>query len=284
MSQASRNHIKIGSSDKNSIFDGTFSYGASGGDDYGPSSITGFYNGVPIPVGGYVIYVNNNGVITAHAPKNDAECLFYLNQYGANANNISDALSWASSELNLDVRSNEYQVNELNGGGTPTPTPTITPTISVTPTVTGTPTQTPTNTPTPSVTNTQTPSVTPTNTQTPTPTITPTNISCLNIATNAAGGLTGFNVGGQAVAFTITANPAVGTTYPVGSFITFQNGEVRTLTGIDDYGDVYDVFYDSPISSLTLFPITICYPSIPTPTPSVTNTSTPTPTPTNTQT
>ena len=172
MAQVSRNHIKIGSSDKNSIFDGTFSYGASGGDDYGPSSITGFYNGVPIPVGGYVIYVNNNGVITAHAPKNDAECLFYLNQYGANANNISDALSWASSELNLDVRSNEYQVNELSGGVTPTPTPTITPTISVTPTVTGTPTQTPTNTPTPSVTNTQTPtpSVTPTLTKTPTPT------------------------------------------------------------------------------------------------------------------
>jgi hypothetical protein len=168
MSQTSRNHIKIGSSDKNSIFDGTFSYGASGGDDYGPSSITGFYNGVPIPVGGYVIYVNNNGVITADAPKDDAECLFYLNQYGANANNISDALSWASSELNLDVRSNEYQVNELSGGVTPTPTPTITPTISVTPTVTGTPTPTPTNTPT--NTQTPTPSVTPTLTRTPTPT------------------------------------------------------------------------------------------------------------------
>jgi hypothetical protein len=160
--------------------------------------------------------------------------------------------------------------------------------------VTPTPTATSTNTPTPSVTNTQTPSVTPTNTptqtttptNTPTPTITPTNISCLNIATNAAGGLDGFSVGGQAVAMAISANPAVGTTYPVGSFITFQNGEVRTLTGIDDYGVSYDVFYSSPISSATLFPITICYPSIPTPTPTVTSTSTPTltQTPTNTET
>jgi hypothetical protein len=160
--------------------------------------------------------------------------------------------------------------------------------------VTPTPTETSTNTPTPSVTNTQTPSVTPTNTptqtttstNTPTPTITPTNISCLNIATNAAGGLTGFNTGGQAITFAILANPAVGTTYPVGSFITFQNGEVRTMVQIDDYGASYDVFYDSPISSEILFPITICYPSIPTPTPTVTSTSTPTltQTPTNTET
>jgi hypothetical protein len=88
----------------------------------------------------------------------------------------------------------------------------------------------------------------------------PTNISCLNIATNAGGGLIGFNTGGQAITFDILANPAVGTTYPVGSIITFQNGEVRTLVGIDDYGAVYDVFYSSPISSPTLFPITICYP------------------------
>jgi hypothetical protein len=64
----------------------------------------------------------------------------------------------------------------------------------------------------------------------------------LNIATNAGGGLTGFDVGGLAVAMSISANPAIGTTYPVGSFITFQNGEVRTLTGIDDYGATYDVF------------------------------------------
>jgi hypothetical protein len=142
-----------------------------------------------------------------------------------------------------------------------------------------TPTPTVTSTPTPSVTNTQTPTNTETPTNTPTPTITPTNISCLNIATNAGGGLTGFDVGGQAVAMSISANPAIGTTYPVGSFITFQNGEVRTLTGIDDYGATYDVFYSSPISTSILFPITICYPSIPTSTPTPTATTTPTGTP-----
>jgi hypothetical protein len=80
----------------------------------------------------------------------------------------------------------------------------------------------------------------------------------LGISTNAGGGLNGFSVGGQAVAFDITSNPAIGTTYPIGSQITFQNGEVRTFVGYDDYGSVYDMFYDSPISSTTLFPITIC--------------------------
>ena len=143
-------------------------------------------------------------------------------------------------------------------------------------------TQTPTNTPTNTATSTNTPTNTATPTNTPTPTITPTNISCLNIATNAGGGLTGFDVGGQAIAFSILSNPAIGTTYPIGSFITFQNGEVRTLVGIDDYGSQYDVFYSSPISTSILFPITICYPSIPTPTP--TPTATTTPTVTNTQT
>ena len=143
-----------------------------------------------------------------------------------------------------------------------------------------TPTPTPTNTQTPTQTQTGTAEVTPTNT--PTPTITPTNISCLNIATNSDGGLNGFSEGGQAIAFSISPNPAVGTSYPVGSFITFQNGEVRTLIAVADYGAYYDVLYSSPISSAILFPITICYPSIPTPTP--TTTSTPTPSVTNTQT
>lgn len=81
----------------------------------------------------------------------------------------------------------------------------------------------------------------------------------LYIATNAGGGLTGFAVGGQAIAFDILSNPAIGTTYPVGSTIVFQNGEVRTLVGYDDYGSYYDMFYDSPISTGTLFPITISY-------------------------
>ena len=81
--------------------------------------------------------------------------------------------------------------------------------------------------------------------------------SQLTIATNSGGTLTGFNVGGQAVALQILSNPAVGTTYTIGSTITFQNGEVRTIGDIGFYGEVTDIGYSSPISSLTLFPITL---------------------------
>jgi hypothetical protein len=77
----------------------------------------------------------------------------------------------------------------------------------------------------------------------------------LTIPTNAAGGLGGFSVGGQAIAFDIIANPAIASL--IGSTITFQNGETRTLVGYDDYGSIYDIFYDSPISTGVLFPITI---------------------------
>lgn len=59
----------------------------------------------------------------------------------------------------------------------------------------------------------------------------------------------------------IAPNPAIGTTYPVGSQITFQNGEIRTMVQVDDYSPIYmDIFYDSPISTGVLFPIKICYP------------------------
>jgi len=118
MSGNSQNHIKLGSSTISSISVGDFSVGVAGGADYGPSTNTGFYNGIVPSGGGYIIYINNPGqVLTAHAPKNDTECLYYLNRYGASAANISDALTWASSQSNLLVRSSEYVIGDLPGGG-----------------------------------------------------------------------------------------------------------------------------------------------------------------------
>jgi hypothetical protein len=114
MSVVSTNHISLSNnSNKNALGYGDFFFGVKGGDDYGPSYQTNFYNGVPVPPGGYVIYVNNSGTITAHAPKDDNECLYYLNRYGANATNISDALTWASSQSYLAVRSSQYVVDDL---------------------------------------------------------------------------------------------------------------------------------------------------------------------------
>ena len=114
MSRISSNHISVSNTlGKNALTNNDFFFGVTGGDDYGPTSNSGFYNGVVIPIGGYVIYLYQNSVITANAPKDDAECLYYLNRYGANATNISDALTWASAQPNLVVRSSEYQLSDL---------------------------------------------------------------------------------------------------------------------------------------------------------------------------
>ena len=79
--------------------------------------------------------------------------------------------------------------------------------------------------------------------------------SSITIADNGSpGGLVGWNP----TAFAVAPNPLIGTTYPVGSQIIFQNGEIRYIIQIDDYSPTYiDIFYDSPISTNILFPIII---------------------------
>jgi hypothetical protein len=80
------------------------------------------------------------------------------------------------------------------------------------------------------------------------------NIGSLTIATNSDGGLGGWNP----TALSIAYNSTVISTYPVGSKITFQNGDVRTIVQWDDYGPTYiDLFWDSPTTSSPLFPITL---------------------------
>ena len=49
----STNHIKIGGSAKLSLSKGNITVGVSGTTEYGPTSDSGFYNGVIIPNGGY---------------------------------------------------------------------------------------------------------------------------------------------------------------------------------------------------------------------------------------
>lgn len=118
MSRTASNKISVNNNlNKISIENGDFNFGVYDGDDYGPTSDSNFYNGVVIPVGGYVIYINNNGVITAHAPKDDTECLYYLNRYGADMSNISDALLWASAQAYIRVLSSEFNYSDLPGNG-----------------------------------------------------------------------------------------------------------------------------------------------------------------------
>jgi hypothetical protein len=118
MSLTSHNQISVSNTlGKNALTNNDFFFGVTGGDDYGPTSDSGFYNGVPVSVGGYVIYFNNVGTITANAPKDDNECIYWLKRYGyTGADNISDALTWASGQTHLAVLSSQYELSDLPSG------------------------------------------------------------------------------------------------------------------------------------------------------------------------
>lgn len=78
--------------------------------------------------------------------------------------------------------------------------------------------------------------------------------STLTIVTNDSGGTGGWGPTALAVAY--DAN--IISTYTAGSTITFSNGDVRTITQLDDYGPTYiDIFWDTSTTSTPLFPITL---------------------------
>jgi hypothetical protein len=122
MSVNSHNHIKIGSSSKNSKVVGGFSFGVTGGDDYGPTTTsitggtgTGFYNGITPPVGGYTIYSIVGGNIYANVANNDTEGMFYLQSLGATGTTISEMLAWAEGNGSVIARPAEYTLSDLPG-------------------------------------------------------------------------------------------------------------------------------------------------------------------------
>ena len=108
MSQPSSNHVKIGSSTKLSLNKGNITVGVKGTTDYGPTSDSGFYNGIKPPAGGYTIYVEKlSQGPSIHVPRTDAECMLYLKKYGAPDGTIDDMLTWALTESNILVLKSE---------------------------------------------------------------------------------------------------------------------------------------------------------------------------------
>ena len=57
-------------------------------------------------------------------------------------------------------------------------------------------------------------------------------------------------------AVSIASDPTLATTYPAGSTITFQDGDIRTITAYDNYPGGTDIFWDTSKTG-TLFPITL---------------------------
>ncbi len=132
---SSTNHFKFGASDISSATRGGFKVGVVGGAEYGPTSLTGFWNGVTPPVGGYTIYVDKASQgPSIHVANNDSQCIFKLKAMGATGTTIEDVLAWADGQSNMAVLSAELTLGDLPGGATPTPQPTSTPTPTPEPT------------------------------------------------------------------------------------------------------------------------------------------------------
>jgi hypothetical protein len=119
MSQPNSNHIKFGASDIRSATRGGFSVGVKTAADYGPTSVTGFWNAVKPPAGGYTIYVDKASQgPSIHVASNDTQCINMLLHMGATGSTISDVLAWASAQSNMAVLSAEVALGDLPGGGT----------------------------------------------------------------------------------------------------------------------------------------------------------------------
>lgn len=118
MSQPNSNHIKFGASAIPSATRGGFSVGVKGAADYGPTSDTGFWNGVKPPVGGYTIYVDKASQgPSIHVASDDAQCITILKAMGATGTTISDVLTWADGQSNMAILSAELTLGDLPGGG-----------------------------------------------------------------------------------------------------------------------------------------------------------------------
>jgi hypothetical protein len=112
----STNHFKFGSSDISSATRGGFKVGVSGGADYGPTSTTGFWNGVTPPAGGYTIYVDKASQgPSIHVASDDAQCIGMLIAMGATGSTIENVLAWADGQANMAILSTELTLGDLPG-------------------------------------------------------------------------------------------------------------------------------------------------------------------------
>ena len=119
MSQPSTNHFKFGASGILSATRGGFSVGVKDGADYGPTSDTGFWNGVKPPVGGYTIYVDKASQgPSIHVASDDAQCIGMLLAMGATGSTIGNVLAWADGQANMAILTAELTLGDLPGGGT----------------------------------------------------------------------------------------------------------------------------------------------------------------------
>lgn len=95
-----------------------FKIGVDGSDDYGPTSITGFYNGITPPPSGYTIYVDKaSSGPSIHVANDDTQCIFFLKSFGATGNTINEVLSWSTGRTDLWVQTSDLTSVDLDSSG-----------------------------------------------------------------------------------------------------------------------------------------------------------------------
>jgi hypothetical protein len=108
------NHIKHGTSTLASVIKGDQNFGISGQGDYGPTSSSGFYQGITPPSLGYTIYVDRvSGGPSIHVANNDTQCIFFLKSFGATGSTISEVLAWATAQTSLYVATADFTSADL---------------------------------------------------------------------------------------------------------------------------------------------------------------------------
>ena len=91
-----------------------FKIGVDGEDDYGPTIVSDFYNGITPPVGGYIIYVHKNlQGPSIHVANNDSQCIFFLKSFGATGNTINEVMSWSTGRTDLWVQTADLTSSDL---------------------------------------------------------------------------------------------------------------------------------------------------------------------------
>lgn len=92
-----------------------FKIGIGGSDDYGPTSVTNFYNGITPPIGGYTIYVQKElQGPSIHVAQDDNQCIFFLKSFGATGETINEVLNWSTGRTDMWVQTNDLTSSDID--------------------------------------------------------------------------------------------------------------------------------------------------------------------------
>ena len=87
-----------------------------GNENYGPTSTTGFVNGVDVPDGGYVVYQLHSTSPTAYIANNDNELIAIARTLGNSGTTVASAKEYLANNSNtwiLDVMPDDIVTEEI---------------------------------------------------------------------------------------------------------------------------------------------------------------------------